>query len=405
MKLLFVADYWPLSGAHVLRVHDFVRFLKSFGVNVSIVSRMEAREVFRVKAEENINDVKVYRAISLDLRLGEAIVDVFQAISTFLLCAIVVFLNDADIVIISVPPGVPGIGGFFAAKLLRRKVVFDVRDKWEEHSGHSEYWLVRRTAFFFKKLFDVLYRKANLVISVTPSLVTYLKTRGSQQVVLIPNGADVQIFHPIGPHEKSTLRSKLSVSNDREIAIVYAGSIGAYYRPDIIIRATHYLMKTNYICGVKFIIMGKGISSKIMEMLKLIEALGLEQNAIFLGEQKREDVAQILSCCDLGVVPYDDSALWDSAYSTKFFEYCSSGLPVIVTVTKDSDLAKLVMKQKVGYVVDPLNVTQFATAVKEFCSLSEKEKKEMRDRARKLIEDSFDRRTLAKKLLEALQRL
>lgn len=404
MKLLFVADYFPLSGAHVLRVYDFVRFLKSSDVNVSIVSRMEMPKVFKVKGGENIDNIRVYRALSLDLRLGEAVLDVFQAISTFLLCFIAMLLNDTDIVIISVPPGVPGIGGFFAAKILRRRVVFDVRDKWEEHSSYSEYWLVRRTAVFYKKVFDLLYKRVNLVISVTPSLVTYLKMRGSPNVILIPNGADVSLFHPRDSNEKSAIRSELGF-NDTDLAIVYAGSIGAYYRPDTIIRAIYYLTNDTYLRGVKFIIMGKGVSSKILEMLELVDVLGLQRNVAFLGEKKREDVARILSCCDVGVVPYDDSSLWDSAYSTKFFEYCSSGLPVVVTVTKNSDLAALVRKHKVGYIVDPLNAVQFASAVKEFCSLSEEEKKEMRDRARNLIVNSFDRRKTAKKLLETLQRL
>jgi glycosyltransferase involved in cell wall biosynthesis len=402
MKLLFVADYLPLSGAHVLRIYDFVRFFKSSGVDVSIVSRVGVNEIFRVKAGENIDNIRVYRALSLDLRLGEAVLDIFQAVSTFLLCFLAILLNDADMVVISVPPGVPGIGGFFAAKILRRKVVYDVRDKWEEHSLYSEYWLVRRTAILYRKVFDILYKRANLVISVTPSLVNYLRSRGSQKVTLIPNGADVSLFRPRDSAEKTAIRSEFGIF-DTDILLVYAGSIGAYYRPDIILRAIHYLMKTKYISNAKLIIMGNGISSKIREMLTLIEVLGLEHEAIFLGEQKREDVARILSGCDLGVVPYDDNPLWDSAYSTKFFEYCSAGLPVIVTVTRNSDLAKLVRKHEVGYVVDPLNVAQFAAAIKEFCSLNEDERKEMRDRARNLIVNSFDRGKIAGNFLETLQ--
>jgi len=314
----------------------------------------------------------------------------------------VILREKVDFVIISVPPGVHGIGGFLAGKVSRRKLVFDVRDKWEDHSMHfSKYMLGRFTHIILKKLFNVLYRKANLVISVTPSLVTYMKMRGCSKVAFIPNGADSRLFRPGTKNEKLAVRTELSL-HDGDIALVYAGSIGGYYRTDIVIRAVHYLMKTNGIFNVKFVVMGKGEPLKIRETLKLIEDLRLNNNVIFLGEQEREGVARILSCCDLGVVPYDDSALWGSAYSTKFFEYCSAGLPVIVTVAKDSDLATLVGKRKVGYVVDPLNIIQFASAVKEFCSLSEKEKKRMGERARDLIVGFFDRRKIAEELVETL---
>lgn len=403
MKLLFVGHYFPLRGSGILRVYDLARFLVTLDNSVSVVSCMNLRDIFRVKAGEKIDNITVYRALSLDLRLSEVIIDVFQILSIFLLSLFVILREKVDFVIISVPPGVVGIGGFFAGKISRRKLVFDVRDRWEDHSIYfSKYMLGRFTHMILKKLFNLLYRKANLVISVTPSLVTYMKMRGCSKVAFIPNGADVKLFHPRVSNEKSAIRSELGL-HDGDIALVYAGSIGAYYRPDIVIRAIHYLMEINYIPHIKFLIMGKGEPLKIRETLKLIEDLGLEHNVIFLGEQEREGVARILSCCDLGVVPYDDSVLWTSAYSTKFFEYCATGLPVIVTVTKDSDLATLVRKHKVGYVVDPLNIEQFASAVKEFCNLSEKEKKEMSDRARNLVVNFFDRREITKKLVETLQ--
>ncbi len=405
MKLLFAADYFPLRESGVFRIHDFIRFFKSFGVNVWIVSRMTVGDISKVNAGENTSHAKIHRALSLDLRLGHVVLDVFQITSTFLLCSIVSLLNDIDLIIISVPPGVPAIGAFFSAKILRRKVMFDVRDKWEDHSIYfSKYRLIRWNHVILKKLFDVFYRKAEMVVSVTPSLVKYLKMRGCPEVGFIPNGADVGLFHPRASHEKSAIRSELGL-DEGDIVLVYAGSLGGYYRTDIVIRAMDHLQKTNYIFRAKFLIMGKGEPSEIREMLKLIRNLALEKSVIFLGEQRRENVARILACCDLGVVPYDDNALWASAYSTKFFEYCSSGLPVVVTVTKDSDLAMLVRKHEVGYVVDPLDVIQFATVVKEFCSLSEKEKKEMGSRARSLVVGFFDRRAIAKKLIEHLQRI
>jgi len=400
-----VAHYYPLPGSDVFRVHDFARFLTSSGNDVSIVSRMNIYDIFRIKAAESTGSVKVYRAISLDLRLSEVVPDAFQILSTFLLSFVVAIIHKVDFIIISVPPGVPGIGAFLAGKVLRKKIVFDVRDKWEEHSIYfSNYGLARQTHTFLKRLFDILYKEANLVVTVTPSLLKYLKTRGASQVSLVPNGADVKLFCPRKQHEKYAVRSELGLKNE-DIILVYAGAIGDYYKTDVVIKALYDLTKNDNLLNVKFVVMGRGEPSKIREMLALVKRLGLQNNVIFLGKKEREDVARILSCCDVGIVPYDDNPLWLSAYSTKFFEYCASGLPVIATVSEDADLAVLIRKFEMGYIVEPLNVSQFKRAVKNFYDLSEKEKKSMSEKARRLAVNSYDRVDLAKKLMENLRKV
>jgi len=221
-------------------------------------------------------------------------------------------------------------------------------------------------------------------------------------VEFIPNGADAELFHPEEPQERLALRSKLGL-REGDVALVYAGAIGGYYRMDVVIKAIQYLMKTRSESIIRFLVMGKGESLRIQDMLKLTRELGLEDKVTYLGECKKQDVARIVSCCDLGVVPYDDNALWQAAYSTKFFEYCAAGVPVIATVTSDSDLGMLINEHKVGYVTDPLNIEQFAHAVRAFYDLNEDERGKMGARARKLVAESFDRAKIAKRLVETLQ--
>ena len=403
MKLLFAAEYYPLTGSGVFRVHDFVRFMRTFGVKVSVVSRMGLKDLPRTKIVEETSGTRVYRAPTLDLTLVYGVLDAFQMASTFLVCSLAILLDDIDTVIISVPPGVPGVGAFFAAKVMRRRIVFDVRDKWEDYViANSKYRVARFTHVLLRKLYDVLYRRADLCISVTPSLVKYVRKRGSRRVELIPNGADADLFHPKKPREKLTIRSELGL-REGDIALVYAGAIGGYYRIDVVTKAIRYLMKTESESTIRFLVMGKGEPLRIMDMLKLTKELGLEDKVTYLGERKKQDVARIVPCCDLGVVPYDDNALWQAAYSTKFFEYCAAGLPVIATVTKDSDLGMLINEQKVGYVTDPLNIEQFAQALRAFHNLDEDERAKMGARARKLVTESFDRAKTAKRLMEILQ--
>ena len=402
MRLLFAANYFPRHDSSVFRVHDFARFLVPMGNSVSVVTRIGIRDVFEVKAGEEMSNIRVYRALSMDLRLGEVVLDVFQIVSAFLLSLAVALREKVDFIIISVPPGVFGIGAFLAGRMLRKKVVFDVRDKWEDHSIiFSRYRPVRWNHVILKKLFDVFYRKANMVITVTQSLVEYLKARGVSRVAFIPNGTDVKLFHPRKHHEKLAIRNELGLPKE-DTVLVYAGGIG-YYRPDIVIQALYSLVKNNEAIRLKFIVMGRGAPHKIDEMLKLIRNLGLQNSVIFLGEQKREVVARILSCCDVGIVPYDDKPLWVYAHPVKFFDYCASGLPVIATAFQSSELASLIRRYKLGYVAEPLDAIELASAIKKFHSLSEKERRDMSERARNLTVNTFNRVKTAEKLMETLQ--
>lgn len=402
MKLVWVSHYFPLEDSGALRAYDFARFLVAMGNEVTVVSRMNLHDIFRVKASADIGGVEVYRAVSFDLLLSEAVLDVFQIFSTLLLCFVVAVLKKADFIVISVPPGVPGIGAFFAGRLLHKKLVVDVRDKWEDHSIYfSKYRLVRLTHRILKRLYDVLYRKADSVVTVTPSLVRYLKARGVIKVILIPNGADVNLFRPREDTEKLAIRSELGLAKE-DTVLVYAGGIG-YYRPDVVIQALHNLIKGTDKLKLKFVVMGRGEPYRVNEMLELIKNLELQNDVIFLGQQKREIVARILPCCDVGIVPYDDKALWVYAYPLKFFDYCASGLPVIATALEDSELASLMRKHNVGYIAEPLKSIEVASAIRRFCNLSEKEKRSMSKRARSLAVNTFNRAKTAERLMEMLQ--
>lgn len=394
MKLLIVAQYFPLQGPIVFKVRDLIRLLPPLGVNVSVISAVSISDVFRVKAVENANNATIYRALSLDLRLSEAVIDLFQIISTFLLTFAVALREKVDVVLVSVPPGVPGIGAFIAGKILRKKVAVDVRDRWEDYAIYSsQYGLVRLTNRILRRLFDVLLREADLVDGVTISLVKYLKARGAANVVYLPNGADVNVFHPVENELREKMRSQLGLFN-KDFVLVYAGGIGGrahYYRPDFIINSLSHMLNDAAAPRIKFLIIGGGEQSKVQELQRLVKELHLEDTVIYLGEQKWTEVARLLPLCDVGVVPYDDNPLWTYPQPTKFFEYCASGLPVVATVDENSDLAMLIRRYKVGYAAKPLNHSEFVSAVRKLYKLDENERREIGARARNLVVGSFDK--------------
>jgi L-malate glycosyltransferase len=73
---------------------------------------------------------------------------------------------------------------------------------------------------------------------------------------------------------------------------------------------------------VKFVLIGDG--KKRAEFESQVSALGLQPNFLFLGS--RQNVSEILACCDMAVLPSKAEG-----FSNALLEYMATGLPTIAT--------------------------------------------------------------------------
>jgi glycosyltransferase involved in cell wall biosynthesis len=73
---------------------------------------------------------------------------------------------------------------------------------------------------------------------------------------------------------------------------------------------------------VKFILIGDG--KKRAEFESKVSELGLQPNFLFLGS--RQDVSEILACCDMAVLPSQAEG-----FSNALLEYMAAGLPTVAT--------------------------------------------------------------------------
>jgi len=76
---------------------------------------------------------------------------------------------------------------------------------------------------------------------------------------------------------------------------------------------------------------------------------------------------------------------------------------VIATAFRGSELASLIRKYKVGYIVEPLNSIELASAIRKFCNLSEKERRDTGERAISLVVSVFSKLKMTKKFMDALE--
>jgi len=287
------------------------------------------------------------------------------------------------------------LGFFIWSKIAGKDFIADYRDEYET------YVLMKATKgkivyIFLRKLLTLMFRQSEIVTTVTPALGKELKKRGIPNVRIIPDGVDVQTFRPM---DKEEVRSAFGLSM-KDFVIVYSGSIYSPYRLDVAIKAFEKLVKTKVKKGI-FLIIGGGNVSGILELAK---NLGIAENVRHLGLIHNPiDVVKIICCGDIGIIPYNDSPLWKKTYSTKFFEYCACGLPVIATVHQDSILATLIEMNGIGLITPPLDHGELATALGRLY-LDPQLRLKMSQKAANFVKTKYDKVKIAEDLLAILNK-
>jgi glycosyltransferase involved in cell wall biosynthesis len=138
----------------------------------------------------------------------------------------------------------------------------------------------------------------------------------SEFIRVIHNGIDPDQFSRVVPE-----RGRLFPGMDNCRLIVSTGNMHTDVKghPTLIEAA-------RLICGrfphVKFVLIGNGKKKALFE--SKVSELGLEPNFLFLGS--RPNVAEILACCDMAVLPSQAEG-----FSNALLEYMATGLPTVAT--------------------------------------------------------------------------
>jgi glycosyltransferase involved in cell wall biosynthesis len=392
--LLFLDEPNPISGAPWTRIKSFAKaFLtKKHEVDVIGVFTPTSLQKRGIKKTNGINAIN----LTLKIPLINPSIFMLNAATSFFSSMAILAVRRPKVAVVSFPGGDSGTGFIIACSILRIRYVVDYRDEWENQIicssklsqfSKSCYRLIKKMAVF-------LYKRAAFVSVVTTPFVVDLNKMGVTNVLHIPNGAVCSAFKPV---ERK--------SDNGFFSIVYSGGVGEYYRLDIVLSAIGILVGRN-IRNIRLLIVGRGTNERILYNLRAYaQQLGIQQSFIYLGNKSNvAELSKIIAEADAGIIPYDDSPLWKNALPAKFYEYCSSGLPVIATTYDDSILGKLIRKNDIGLTSNPLDDKGLADIIEEIYWNKEYRVTAGR-RARVLIEEHFDRTNLsalfAEKVCEA----
>jgi len=300
---------------------------------------------------------------------------------------------DYDLVFATSTPLTAGIPGIFARYFRRKPFVFEVRDLWPELPKAmgvvKNPWVLAGMSL----LEWLSYRAAVACIALSPGIKKGIERRSpkGRYVAMIPNGCDLELFRP-GSRKDLVLPGV----GPKDCVAIFTGAHGMANGLDAVLDAAHLLQerKRN---DIKLVFIGDG---KLKPHLKQRAETEKLENCLFLDPIPKNQLNQLVSCCDVGMMILDNvPAFYYGTSPNKFFDYISAGLPVLNNYP--GWLADMIEEHQCGIAVPPKNPEAFADAL---CKLADDPilRQKYGENARRLAETSFSRKDLSNQFTDVL---
>lgn len=404
MKILYVHQHFSTpNGNNGTRSYEMAKILLSKGHQVAMLCGSDVRgntgleKKFRKGCRKGI--VAGINVIEFELpysnyygRFKRAVIFLRYVYR----CICVALREDYDLIFTTSPPLTVGIVGIIAKKFRKKIFIFEVRDVWPdfpEEAGQIKSKIVLKLLY---KLALYSYKLSDACIALSPGIEKKIRERVfDKQVAMIPNGCDLNLFSPLVKKNRTLLPKEIG---ENDFIAIFAGAHGLGNGLDAILDAATYLKKKN-IQNIKFLLVGDGMMKPALMARAENDKL---TNCLFINPLPKKKLPELFACVDVGLMVLIDlpGFYWGSS-PNKFFDYISSGLPVVNNYP--GWIASMLNDYKCGVEVSPGSPEDLGEAL---ISLSSDRHKLMlmKSHARKLAEDCFSRKQLGESFVSFLEK-
>lgn len=301
------------------------------------------------------------------------------------------FVKNPTIIFASSPSPFAAFAGFFLSLAKRIPFVLEIRDLWPEDLIQEGFLKKGFLSTILEKLMQFLYKKADLIITVTNGIKDGIIKRNikKEKVIFVPNSVNMDLFDC--KVDNISMRSKLGLNDS--FVILYAGNHGLSNALDKVIEAA-YILKEHK--DIKFLFIGSG--EKKLDLIKMVQSFGLK-NVIFLDPQPKNEMPFYFSASDVTIIPLKNVPIYEGALPNKLLDSMASSKPVLLAIGKEAK--NIILEAQCGVCVEPENPEDISRGILEL--YEKKDKLEMMGlNGRKYIEENFSNSKIANKIEELL---
>ena len=167
--------------------------------------------------------------------------------------------------------------------------------------------------------------------------------RKTLQKRYIRKKCEIKIINSLSvPFESNKINLTGNKNLEKKIKIIYAGNIGRFQGLENIIFSFKYLRKYK---GIELTFLGDGVEKKKLKRI----SKDLKTNINFKDYVSYEVSKKIIGQADLGLVSLIPN-MHKYAYPSKTMVYLEQGIPILALIEKESDLAKKILQNNIGFV-------------------------------------------------------
>jgi glycosyltransferase involved in cell wall biosynthesis len=400
MKVLYFHQHFTtpsIGGA--TRSYEFARRLIEKGHSVSVVCGEYAKlnlPATTVKGmyRGDVDGIDVIQ-IALPYSNSDSIAKRALIFLKFGLMGINIAMKEEyDILFATSTPLTAGIPGIFMKYFgKKKKFIFEVRDLWPELPkalGMKNPFLLWGMSVLEK----ISYSKADACVGLSPGICEGITKRSQKDklITLIPNGCDLDLFVP-GDRAELVLEG----IKPTDTVAVFTGAHGIANGLHSVLDAAEVLKKKARL-DIVLVFIGDGKMKPELVARVLKDDLS---SCRFYDSMPKSELNKIVANADIGMMILQNvPAFYYGTSPNKFFDYISSGLPVLNNYP--GWLADIIEENSCGLVVPPNNAEAFANAL---ITLADDRKLAIAygENSRKLAESKFSRNELADKFVGFLE--
>lgn len=352
--LLYTHFYYPEVGAASIRMQYFVAALRNAGNEVKVVAprpNYPQGKVYEGYNKFYFNDIE-NNVVYLPVYSSKKFSVLKRALTyiSYLVSSIIYNIFNTykpDVIISSSPPVPTTFAAVLVSKIKRRPIILDIRDLWPDIG--IELGIIKSDFLIklFKKVDHFILKNSDQISVPLEGFMDVFIRKGvpEDNITVIYNGADINIFKPKNAIEKNKTREQFNLPCDKKI-VVYFGFFN-FGMNDIETLNKAFLLLADKKDDIHILLLGDGAQRE-----SFISSLEGKIGFTYIPPQPQNKVAEIISACDLSVVPLKKVENNTGGFiPVKCLESWASGVPVIMSINKDVVIEKMFNKSNAGTIV------------------------------------------------------
>lgn len=406
MHILFLTDNFPPEvNAPASRTFEHCREWVKAGHEVTVLTCAPnfpkgrvfpgyRNKLWQSEEMEGVRVIRVWSYIVANEGFARRTLDYLSYMMSAIAAA--PFVRRVDLVIGTSPQFFTPCAAYVVSRLKRIPFVFELRDLWPESIRAAGAMRNSSLLDTLDRIALFLYRKADLIVSVTHSFRSNLAERGIERakIAVVTNGSDLSFFTPRA--KDAELVRALGLEG--KFVAGYIGTQGLAHALETVLEAARLLQEADARDIFRIIMLGDGASKA--GLVARAREMKL-RNVLFIDTVPKEQVPRYWSLLDVSIIHLKKTPLFTTVIPSKLFECMSMGIPVLHGVEGES--AEIVERDGVGLTFEPENAAALADGLR-MLSIDTERLARWRENGLRAAK-RYSRSTLARAMLGHLVRL